>query len=107
MPVIAGKPPAATSQPSGMSGMIVTVAMKVPIEPRAPRTPNRGSQKPVSRRNPNEPKKYSHSTGAVAEIVGYQSKAAFQRAFKSYMGFTPAQWRRQQPPLDQDIFSKL
>ena len=34
------------------------------------------------------------STGAVAEAVGYQSEAAFQRAFKSYMGVTPAQWRR-------------
>lgn len=34
------------------------------------------------------------STGAVAEAVGYQSEAAFQRAFKQYMGTTPAQWRR-------------
>jgi hypothetical protein len=25
--------------------------------------------------------------------VGYQSEAAFQRAFKSHMGLTPAQWR--------------
>jgi len=30
----------------------------------------------------------------VADAVGYQSEAAFQRAFKSYMGLTPAQWRR-------------
>lgn len=50
LPVIAGKPPAATSQPSGMNGMMVTVAMKVPVEPRAPRTPNRLSQKPASSR---------------------------------------------------------
>jgi AraC-like DNA-binding protein len=26
--------------------------------------------------------------------VGYQSEAAFQRAFKQRMGVTPAQWRR-------------
>jgi AraC family transcriptional regulator, activator of mtrCDE len=37
------------------------------------------------------------STGAVAEAVGYQSEAAFQRAFKSHMGLTPAQWRKAQP----------
>jgi AraC family transcriptional activator of mtrCDE len=35
------------------------------------------------------------STGAVAEAAGYQSEAAFQRAFKQYMGSTPAQYRRQ------------
>jgi AraC family transcriptional activator of mtrCDE len=34
------------------------------------------------------------STGAVAETVGYQSEAAFQRAFKLRMGVTPAAWRR-------------
>lgn len=39
----------------------------------------------------------SASTGAVAEAVGYQSDAAFQRAFKQRMGMTPAQWRRQAP----------
>ncbi|WP_051311059.1 AraC family transcriptional regulator [Bradyrhizobium sp. Cp5.3] len=36
----------------------------------------------------------SVSTGAVGEAVGYQSEAAFQRAFKSHMGVTPAQWRK-------------
>jgi AraC family transcriptional regulator, activator of mtrCDE len=34
------------------------------------------------------------STSAVAELAGYQSEAAFQRAFKHQMGLTPAQWRR-------------
>lgn len=42
----------------------------------------------------NELKKPSMSTGAVADAVGYQSEAAFQRAFKQRMGLTPAQWRR-------------
>jgi AraC family transcriptional regulator, activator of mtrCDE len=43
----------------------------------------------------NELKKPSVSTAAVADIVGYQSEAAFQRAFKQRMGMTPAHWRRQ------------
>jgi AraC family transcriptional activator of mtrCDE len=41
--------------------------------------------------------KTSESTGAVAESVGYQSEAAFQRVFKQRMGITPARWRRQAP----------
>jgi len=48
----------------------------------------------------------SLSTGAVAEAVGYQSEAAFQRAFKSHMGVTPAQWRKMQEPSGQDIFAR-
>lgn len=47
----------------------------------------------------NELRKSSLSTGAVAEAVGYQSEAAFQRAFKSHMGVTPAQWRKSQEPV--------
>jgi AraC family transcriptional regulator, activator of mtrCDE len=42
----------------------------------------------------NELKRYSIAIGAVAERVGYQSEAAFQRAFKQHMGLTPARWRR-------------
>ena len=34
------------------------------------------------------------STGAVGEAVGYRSEAAFQRAFKSHVGVTPAKWRK-------------
>ncbi|MBK3660481.1 AraC family transcriptional regulator [Bradyrhizobium diazoefficiens] len=46
----------------------------------------------------NELRKSSLSTGAVAETVGYQSEAAFQRAFKSHMGVSPAKWRKSQVP---------
>jgi AraC family transcriptional regulator, activator of mtrCDE len=42
----------------------------------------------------NQLKKSSMSVGAIAEAVGYQSEAAFQRAFKHHMGVTPAHWRR-------------
>ena len=42
----------------------------------------------------NELRRSSASTAAVAERVGYQSEAAFQRAFKQRMSVTPAQWRR-------------
>jgi len=55
----------------------------------------------------NELKKSSLSTGAVAEAVGYQSEAAFQRAFKSHMGVTPAQWRKMQEPSGRDVFAGL
>jgi AraC family transcriptional activator of mtrCDE len=34
------------------------------------------------------------STSSVAAATGYQSDAAFQRAFKQRIGVTPAQWRR-------------
>src|ERR1700682_5489691 len=55
----------------------------------------------------NELKKSSLSTGAVAETVGYQSEAAFQRAFKSHMGVTPAQGRKMQELSGQDVFAGL
>jgi len=42
----------------------------------------------------NELLKPGVSTGSVADVVGYQSEAAFQRIFKQKMGVTPAQWRR-------------
>jgi AraC family transcriptional regulator, activator of mtrCDE len=51
----------------------------------------------------NELKKPSVSTGAVAETVGYQSEAAFQRAFKSHMGVTPAHWRKTQDIATSDL----
>ena len=34
------------------------------------------------------------STAGIAEAVGYQSEAAFQRAFKLRMGVTPSRWRK-------------
>ncbi|REE93557.1 cupin domain-containing protein [Cupriavidus plantarum] len=36
----------------------------------------------------------SASTEAIAELVGYQSVAAFRRAFKEHTGLTPGEWRR-------------
>jgi AraC family transcriptional activator of mtrCDE len=54
----------------------------------------------------NELKKSSLSTSAVAEAVGYQSEAAFQRAFKSRIGMSPAQWRKTQGPSGWDIFAR-
>lgn len=42
----------------------------------------------------NELKKPGVSTEAVAESVGYQSVAAFRRAFTLHLGMTPAEWRR-------------
>jgi AraC family transcriptional activator of mtrCDE len=54
----------------------------------------------------NELKRSSFSTGAVAEAVGYQSEAAFQRAFKSHMGVTPAQWRKIEAPSGRDVFAR-
>jgi AraC family transcriptional regulator, activator of mtrCDE len=44
-----------------------------------------------------ELRKSSMSTAAVADRVGYQSEAAFQRAFKQRIGMTPAHWRRAAP----------
>ena len=51
----------------------------------------------------NELKKPSMSIGAVAEAVGYQSGAAFKRAFKRHMGVTPAQWRKTQNTSSADL----
>lgn len=42
----------------------------------------------------NELRKPGRSTATVAASVGYQSEAAFQRAFAQRMGTTPARWRR-------------
>lgn len=42
----------------------------------------------------NELKRPGISTEVVAETVGYQSVAAFRRAFSQHFGLTPADWRR-------------
>jgi AraC family transcriptional activator of mtrCDE len=39
---------------------------------------------------------------AIGEEVGYQSEAAFQRAFKRYVGMTPARWRARAKKQGQD-----
>lgn len=36
--------------------------------------------------------------GSVADEVGYSSDAAFQRAFKKYVGATPGEWRKRSRP---------
>lgn len=41
-------------------------------------------------------RKTSASISEIAEAAGYQSDAAFQRAFKQHMDMTPARWRRSQ-----------
>ncbi|MGN6124368.1 MAG: AraC family transcriptional regulator [Sphingomonas oligoaromativorans] len=43
----------------------------------------------------NELKKPGKGTEAVADLVGYQSVAAFRRMFADKMGMTAGQWRRQ------------
>ncbi|CAG9173961.1 cupin domain-containing protein [Cupriavidus pampae] len=47
-------------------------------------------------------RKPSMSTDAVAELVGYQSIAAFRRAFKDHMGHTPAEWRRMETGMPEE-----
>jgi AraC family transcriptional activator of mtrCDE len=42
----------------------------------------------------NELKKPAMTTETVAELVGYQSVAAFRRVFTDRMGMPPGQWRR-------------
>jgi AraC family transcriptional activator of mtrCDE len=54
----------------------------------------------------NELRHSTLSTGAVAEAVGYQSEAAFQRAFKSHLGITPAQWRKTQEASGREVFAR-
>ena len=36
----------------------------------------------------------SASLAQIAEIIGYESEAAFSRAFKKAFGASPATWRR-------------
>jgi AraC-like DNA-binding protein len=38
----------------------------------------------------------SASLAQVADMVGYESEAAFSRAFKKAVGVAPATWRRSQ-----------
>jgi AraC-like DNA-binding protein len=43
----------------------------------------------------------SASIAQVAAEVGYESEAAFNRAFKKHVGAPPAAWRRGRMPLVQ------
>jgi AraC-like DNA-binding protein len=43
----------------------------------------------------------THSIQEVATRVGYESEAAFNRAFKRALGTTPAAWRRGGPEAPQ------
>ena len=52
MPAIAGNP-AAGSQLFGANGMMVTVPMKVSVEPMAPKIPSRLFQNPKNSKVPN------------------------------------------------------
>jgi AraC-like DNA-binding protein len=36
----------------------------------------------------------SRSLAQVADLIGYESEAAFSRAFKKAVGTAPATWRR-------------
>jgi AraC family transcriptional regulator, alkane utilization regulator len=36
----------------------------------------------------------NHGVAAVAESVGYESGAAFSRAFKKVVGMAPGSWRK-------------
>src|SRR5262245_14256340 len=53
LPVIAGNPPAAAAQPSGMKGMMVMVMMNDRHEPAAPRAPRGLFQNPRKMSAPN------------------------------------------------------
>lgn len=41
------------------------------------------------------------AVAVVAEAVGYESEAAFSRAFKKLVGEAPGRWRRQSSPLQE------
>jgi AraC-like DNA-binding protein len=43
------------------------------------------------------------SIGRVADDVGYRSEAAFQRAFKKYVGVTCGEWRKRAQPERQAV----
>jgi AraC-like DNA-binding protein len=42
----------------------------------------------------------SKTLAAVAELVGYESEAAFNRAFKREFGMPPAGWRKSRTKMD-------
>jgi len=47
------------------------------------------------------------SVAAIALEVGYDSEAAFARAFKRLVGTPPARWRRMQGELDSPSREQL
>src|SRR6516164_7076239 len=71
-PCMAGNPPAAAFQASGMKGMIVMVITKVTHEPRAPRIPNFLFQKPNNKSAPN-----NHSEAPKNQLAPWMPKTGY------------------------------
>jgi AraC-like DNA-binding protein len=45
----------------------------------------------------------AENVGTVAERVGYESEAAFSRAFKKIVGVPPGEWKRQRAPSQASV----
>ncbi len=69
--VIAGNPLADTAQPSGISGMIVDVAMKLPHAPKAPRTPNFLFQESREQERPKQPLRNAQEISGTANAENW------------------------------------
>jgi AraC-like DNA-binding protein len=52
-------------------------------------------------RRPNRSSSSCAKIAAVAHAIGYESEAAFSRAFKKAAGVSPAAWRAHKPATGQ------